>query len=60
MLLELFWSFFKVGLFTFGGGYAMIPLLQAELIERKKWLTEDEIMDYWTNEMQSFEIFLQT
>lgn len=48
MLLELFWSFFKVGLFTFGGGYAMIPLLQAELIERKKWLTEDEIMDYYS------------
>ena len=43
MLLELFWS-----LFTFGGGYAMIPLLQAELIERKKWLTEDEIMDYYS------------
>ena len=48
MLLELFWSFLKVGLFTFGGGYAMIPLLQAELIERKKWLTEDEIMDYYS------------
>ncbi len=48
MLLELFWSFFKVGLFTFGGGYAMIPLLQAELIERKKWLTDDEIMDYYS------------
>lgn len=48
MLLELFWSFFKVGLFTFGGGYAMIPLLQAELIERKKWLTEDEIMNYYS------------
>ena len=47
MLLNLFWSFFKVGLFTFGGGYAMIPLLQAELVERKKWLEEKEIMDYY-------------
>lgn len=48
MLLELFWSFFKIGLFTFGGGYAMIPLLQAELVERKKWLDDDEIMDYYS------------
>ena len=48
MLLNLFWSFFKVGLFTFGGGYAMIPLLQAELVERKKWLEEKEIMDYYS------------
>lgn len=48
MLRELFWSFFKIGLFTFGGGYAMIPLLQAELVERKKWLDDDEIMDYYS------------
>ena len=48
MLFDLFWSFFKVGLFTFGGGYAMIPLLQAELVERKKWLEEKEIMDYYS------------
>lgn len=48
MLAELFWSFFKIGLFTFGGGYAMIPLLQAELVERKRWLDEDEIMDYYS------------
>lgn len=48
MLRELFWSFFKIGLFTFGGGYAMIPLLRAELVERKKWLDDDEIMDYYS------------
>lgn len=48
MLAKLFWSFFKIGLFTFGGGYAMIPLLQAELVERKKWLNDSEIMDYYS------------
>ena len=48
MLGKLYCSFFKIGLFTFGGGYAMIPLLQAELVERKKWLNDDEIMDYYS------------
>ncbi|MBR1648307.1 MAG: chromate transporter [Alphaproteobacteria bacterium] len=48
MLLELFWSFFKIGLFTFGGGYAMIPLLQSEIVERKNWVSEEEIMDYYS------------
>ncbi len=41
----LFWTFFKLGLFTFGGGYAMIPLIQAEIGERKKWMRNDEILD---------------
>lgn len=48
MLWQLFAAFFKIGLFTFGGGYAMIPLLQAELVERKKWTSEEEIMDYYS------------
>lgn len=48
ILFELFFSFFKIGLFTFGGGYAMIPLLQAELVVRKKWISEEEIMDYYS------------
>lgn len=48
MLFELFGAFFKVGLFTFGGGYAMIPLLQAEIVEKKKWVSEDELMDYFS------------
>lgn len=48
LLWNLFSTFFKIGLFTFGGGYAMIPLLQAELVERKKWITEEEIMDYYS------------
>lgn len=43
MLLELFWSFFKIGLFTFGGGYAMLPLINAEVIEKKKWIDESQM-----------------
>lgn len=43
--LKLFSSFFKIGLFTFGGGYAMISLLENEFVERKKWLTHDEFMN---------------
>lgn len=42
---QLFWSFFKIGAFTFGGGYAMIPLIQAEVVGAKRWLAEDEFMD---------------
>ena len=38
-LWEIFWSFFKIGLFTFGGGYAMIPLIQREVIDHRKWLS---------------------
>lgn len=42
---EIFWSFLKVGAFTIGGGYAMIPLMQRELVERHGWLTEEDFMD---------------
>ncbi len=42
---QLFWAFFKIGVFTFGGGYAMIPLIQREVVNRKKWLAEGEFMD---------------
>lgn len=45
--IEMFISFFKVGLFTFGGGYAMIPIAQKELVDRRGWLTEEELMDYY-------------
>lgn len=45
--LHLFVSWFKMGLFTFGGGYAMLPMIQREVIEKHKWATEDEIMDYY-------------
>ena len=42
---NLFLSFAKIGLFTFGGGYAMIPLIEMECVEKKKWLTHDEMMN---------------
>ena len=47
-LFELFISFFKIGLFTFGGGYAMLPMLERELIQDRGWTTEDEILDYFS------------
>ena len=42
---ELFMLFFKIGMFVIGGGYAMIPFIKAEVVENKKWLTEDEFLD---------------
>jgi len=44
-LLELFVTFMKIGGFTFGGGYAMIPLIQKEAVENKKWVSDDDILD---------------
>lgn len=44
-ILTLFWTFLKIGLFTFGGGYAMIPMIEKELVEKKGWITSDEISD---------------
>ena len=44
-LLEIFWTMLKIGLFTFGGGYAMIALLEAELVSKKGWLAHEEFMD---------------
>ncbi len=43
-LLALFFTFLKIGSFTFGGGYAMIPLIQREVVESKHWLTDDDIL----------------
>ena len=43
--LKLFVSFFKIGLFTFGGGYAMFPLMERELVEKHKWVTEQQMID---------------
>ena len=43
--IELFLTFVKIGAFTFGGGYAMIPLIQKEVCENKKWLSEKDISD---------------
>ena len=45
ILLDLFLTFAKVGLFTFGGGYAMIALIENACVERKAWITHDEMMD---------------
>lgn len=44
---DLFLTFAKVGVCTFGGGYAMLPILQRELVENKKWATEDQLADYY-------------
>jgi chromate transporter len=43
--LTLFWSFFKVGLFSFGGGYAMIPLIEKEIVDVHNWLPTNEFLD---------------
>ena len=46
-LLSLFLSFAKVGVMTFGGGYAMIPILDRELVDRQGWASSEELMDYY-------------
>jgi len=46
--LELFYVFLRIGLFTFGGGYAMIPIVERELIKKKGWIPIEEVMDYYT------------
>ncbi len=43
--LSLFWTFFKIGSFTFGGGFAMIPLIEREIVEKKGWISQNEIID---------------
>ena len=45
IIFEIFLSIFKIGAFTFGGGYAMIPLIEQEVVNNKKWLNKDEFMD---------------
>ncbi len=47
ILAELFLSYFKVGSITFGGGYAMIPILEREIVKKKNWVTEEELLDYY-------------
>lgn len=46
-LLELFWTFAKIGVMTFGGGMAMLPMLQREIVEARGWATEEELADYY-------------
>ena len=47
MLFDLFITFAKVGVMTFGGGYAMLPILQREIVENKSWATEEDLADYY-------------
>lgn len=46
-LINLFISFFKIGIMTFGGGYAMLPMLEREIVVKHKWVTMEEIIDYF-------------
>lgn len=45
MLFDIFLTFFKIGSFTIGGGYAMLPIIQKEVVENKKWLSDEEFLD---------------
>ena len=47
IFLELLISFVKIGFLTIGGGYVMLPMMQSELIEKKHWITEEELLDYY-------------
>ena len=46
-LLELYLTFFKIGAVTFGGGLAMLPILDRELADKKHWTTSEELLDYY-------------
>ena len=47
ILWTLFWTFAKMGVMTFGGGMAMLPILQREVVDNKHWATEEELVDYF-------------
>ena len=47
-LLDLYWTFVKIGAVTFGGGYAMLPILERELVEKRQWTTMDDLRDYFS------------
>ena len=46
-LLQLFWTFFKIGSITFGGGLAMLPFLENEVADKRKWATKEDLLDYY-------------
>lgn len=46
-LAELYITFVKIGLFTFGGGYAMLPILEREIVDKKDWASSEEVLDYY-------------
>ena len=45
-LLTLFFTFFKIGLFTIGGGYAMLPMVEREIVDKLGWITQEQLLDY--------------
>ena len=47
-LLDLYWTFVRIGSVTFGGGYAMLPILERELVDKRQWTTMDELRDYFS------------
>ena len=47
LLWDLYRTFFTIGALTFGGGYAMLPMLERELVEKRKWVTQEEILNYF-------------
>ncbi|MEA5083552.1 MAG: chromate transporter [Lachnospiraceae bacterium] len=47
LLLDLYLTFARIGVCTFGGGLTMLPILQAEVVDKKKWTTEDELLNYY-------------
>ena len=47
-LLELYWTFVQIGCVTFGGGYAMLPILERELVDKRSWTTMDDLRDYFS------------
>ena len=46
--LNIFWAFLRVGMFTFGGGYVIIPVIEREIIKKKAWVTMDEVIEFYT------------
>ena len=48
-LTNIFVSFLKIGMFTFGGGYAMLPLIEQELITKRRWIEQKEFLDLLTD-----------
>lgn len=46
-LIGIYLTFLKMGAVTFGGGYTMLPILQREVVERKRWVTSEEVMDFY-------------
>ena len=47
-LFKIFIAFFKMGIFTFGGGYAMLPILKSEAVEKHKWISEEDLLNYYS------------